>query len=832
MEYDYSGVLAYSQLKLGGICRKVLMSESSDKDSVFGLSGEQIERLLSIGYGKDGDVVEPPSTTSDSEHKPALSSVEETELSLQIDGYEVIEKVAEAGQGQVWRALQQSTGRFVAIKVPRLGSVTSERARVRFEREIELAARLKHPNIARIYDSGVERGQYYYVMDFVDGLNLDDYVMQHGLTHRQILELMRTVCQSVQHAHQNGVIHRDLKPSNIIVTKEGRPFIVDFGLAKGFFEDDQKLVISVDGETVGTPAYMSPEQAAGHTDKVDTRTDVYSLGVTLFTLLTGSNPHDLSGSHLEVLHRIADEEVKHPRSLNRKIDKDLEALLLKALDRDPDRRYSSAAGLTEDIDNYLKGEPLIAGSQSGVYRLRKFVKRNRLLVTSVAAVITVLVVGVVVSTIFALKARRQANLAQAVAGFLTEDLLQSIDPVKAQSQEVAIRHALDAASEKLEGKFQDEPLIEAQIRQTLGLTYRRIGEVQQAEPHLERVLRIREKELGEEHPDTQQTMRQLGLVYSNLGRYADAETLHTKSFELSRRILGEDHTVTLWSMAQVGTAAYNLGCYDKAESLWTRALRENRRLLGDEAQLTARTMAKLARAYTAQGRYDEAERLFLEALELQRRVESEESPELRITMGQLARLYTIQGKYDQAEPLLVTPLETLRRVLGERHRITLGTKHRLAMLYTAQGRYEEATRLLNETLNTRRQKYGDDHPHTLQTIKTMGQLRRAQQHYDEAESLLRQALDGSQRKLGPDHPETLESKHELAMLYKEQGRYDEAEPLLLEAVEGRILRLSEKHPYTQESIKNLIELYEACGKPEEADKWRAKLPRKEDAEEP
>ena len=281
------------------------MSKSSDNEFAFGFSGEQIGRLLSFGYNKDPENVEPHPSSSDSEHEPTSSSVEETETSPYIDGFEVIEKIAEAGQGQVWRALQQSTGRHIAIKIPRLGTVISERARIRFEREIELVARLNHPNIARIYDSGMNHGQYYYIMDFVEGSNLDDYVLKHAFTHRQILELMRTICQAVQHAHQNGIIHRDIKPANIIVTKEGSPVIVDFGLAKGFLEEDQNLVVSMDGETVGTPAYMSPEQAAGHIDKVDTRTDVYSLGVTLYTLLTGKNPHDLSGSRLEVMHRKA-----------------------------------------------------------------------------------------------------------------------------------------------------------------------------------------------------------------------------------------------------------------------------------------------------------------------------------------------------------------------------------------------------------------------------------------------------------------------------------------------------------------------------------------------
>jgi len=412
------------------------MSKSSDKKSAFGLSGDQIGRLLSVGYGKDPDVAGPSSSTGVPEVKDPQSEIEGSEPPLHIDGYELIEKIAEAGQGQVWRALQQSTGRDVAVKVPRAGSVTSERARIRFEREVELAARLKHPNIARIYDSGVDRGQYYYVMDFVEGSNLDEYVRQHSLTHRQILELMRTICQAVQHAHQNGIIHRDLKPSNIIVTDDDRPFIVDFGLAKGFLGDDQNLSVSIDGETVGTPAYMSPEQASGHMDNVDTRTDVYSLGVTLYTLLTGSNPHDLSGSRLEVIHRIADEEVRRPRSLDPKIDKDIEALLLKALDKNPDGRYPTAGGLAQDIDNYLRGEPLVAGSQSNVYRFKKFVQRNWLLVTGIAVVLAVLTAGSIVSTLFAVGQSRALSQAQAVTDFLTQDVLDSVTEIKGRDATV------------------------------------------------------------------------------------------------------------------------------------------------------------------------------------------------------------------------------------------------------------------------------------------------------------------------------------------------------------------------------------------------------------
>ena len=389
------------------------MDKSSKKTSAFGLSGEKIAHLLSIGREDD------------------LSGVvreDRYSAELRIEGYEIIEKIAEAGQGQVWRAIQLSTGRQVAIKAPRVRSLNSEEGMLRFEREIELIARLEHPHIARIYDSGVDQGQYYYVMDFISGLNLDEYVRQNKLTHRQILELVRTICLAVQHAHQNRVIHRDLKPSNIIITGDGHPYIVDFGLAKAILEDEQGPTISMDGETVGTPAYMSPEQAAGRVDEVDTRTDIYSLGAILFNLLTGESPHDLSGSRQQVLRRIEDGQAKRPRTVCRSIGRDLETLLLKTLDRDPNRRYSTASSLADDIENYLDDAPLMAGPPSTTYRLKKFIRRNAALSSAVLAAVVTLIVGLIITTAMYIQADRARAETQAVFDFLQTSVLESLDP--------------------------------------------------------------------------------------------------------------------------------------------------------------------------------------------------------------------------------------------------------------------------------------------------------------------------------------------------------------------------------------------------------------------
>jgi tetratricopeptide (TPR) repeat protein/Tol biopolymer transport system component/predicted Ser/Thr protein kinase len=372
-----------------------------EKKSTYGLTPEQLGRLLSVA-SKEADPVDSVSEDKSGKAKtPGPAG-----RSPQIKGYEILGKLGEAGQGQIWRALQVSTSREVALKVPRAGLISSEKALARFEREVEVAAALKHPNIAQIHDSGIHQGIYYYAMDLIEGMPLDEYVKKNDLSQRQILELMQIICQAVQHAHQNGVIHRDLKPSNIVVTEDGQPYIVDFGLAKNLLEDDSALTVSTDGEVAGTPAYMSPEQAAGHTDKLDTRTDVYSLGVLLFALLTGEYPHNLSGSRLEVMRRIAEEQVRRPRKVCPRIDNELELLLLKALNNDPDRRYSTAGEMASDIDNYLRGAPLTAGPESGIYHIKKFMRRHRTFVAAAAMIVLTTFAGFVVSTAMYFRAQR------------------------------------------------------------------------------------------------------------------------------------------------------------------------------------------------------------------------------------------------------------------------------------------------------------------------------------------------------------------------------------------------------------------------------------------
>lgn len=815
----------------------------ADEPSVFSSKPENVNRLFQY-------VFEQPVAEDEAPPAASVDTIAE-KPGGRIDRYLLQSILGEGGMGIVYLAEQEEpVKRLVALKVIKPG-MDSRRVIARFKAEQQTLALMNHPHIANVYDAGLTlSGRLYFVMEYVQGLPITDYCDQHRLTIEQRLRQFQEVCQAVQHAHQKGIIHRDIKPSNILVSTEDdkpTPKIIDFGVAKALNQPlTERTLATEDNQLLGTPEYMSPEQADMATEDNDTRSDIYSLGALLYELLTGVLPFDsdtLRTGGIERIRQIIREtDPKTPSTrltklgeeatklaenrrteiliLAKSLKKELEWIPLKAMRKDRAERYRSASELADDIENYLKGAPLLAGPLSTVYRFKKFVRRNRVLVTGIAAVLLVLIVGVVGIAIFAIKAERRRSEAQLVSDFLRFDVLGSAP--RARIGEATVAFMLDAAAKVLRDRFQERPLIEASLRETLGWTYRSIGEPDKAERHFEKAIEIYRQLHGDEHPDTLQASFSIGWVYEDQGRYRDMEHLWTTTLQIERRV--SDTQRQAHTMNGLAIALHYLGKNKEAESLFKEALKlqKTRHDRGEEdLEVLPWIKCNLARVYTVQGRYDEAEKLFRETIETAQ-WPVEHRSDLRYATER-ANMYREQGQYDKAEFLFDKTLETLRKDKGDEHFLTTLCMCGLVQLYVDQDRYEEANASFNEVLPIARRRLRKDHPVTIKLMNTLAVLYSKQKHYDEAEGLFDEVLKGRQRELGDDHPDTLESKNDLAVLFKQQGDHDKSEPLLLEALEGRRLKLGDKHPHTIESWQNMIDLYEAWNKPEKAKEWRTKL---------
>jgi len=777
-----------------------------DETSIFGAKPERLDRLVFEAL-QDSEAEEDGPTAW-------LGAVLERPGG-QIERYKLLNVLGEGGMGIVYLAEQaEPIRRQVALKVIKPG-MDSKRVIARFGAERQALALLDHPNIAHVYDAGTtETNRPYFVMEHVRGLPITEHCDHHKLAIEQRLRLFQQVCQAVQHAHQKGIIHRDIKPSNILVSMENDrsiPKIIDFGVAKAIAQPlTERTLATEDSQLLGTPEYMSPEQADAANEDIDTRSDIYSLGVLLYVLLTGVLPFESDTlreggiEHIRQIIRETDPKTPSTRlnklgeealsiaqnrrmeiqTLTRHLKKELEWIPLKAMRKERSERYRSASELSDDIDNYLKGIPLIAGPPSTIYRTRKFVRRHKALVTGVSAVLAVLVAGVIVSTLFAIRSEKQADLSNRVLSFLTNEVLMSADPSRAKRWEITLSEVLDAASENLKTKFSDEPLVEATIRHTLGNTYLSLGKSMAAEPHIERAYQIRRVELGQEHIDTLAST----LILSSLRLYQSK--------------------------------------YKEAERLCETVVYGRRKLLGPEHPDTFASMHKLAVVYWYQRRHAEAETLFYEVSEFRRHTLGEDHPDTLDALNGLAWAYMRQERYTEAQQIFERLHKTCLETLGEDHNIRGGFIDGLVSVYMKVDRLEEAESFGRKGLELKRNALGEEHPETLESMGLLAKVYAKQGRYEEAERLYKKVQETQQR-LSMQDRKVLDQLEGLAELYVEQSRYGEAEPLLQWAYQRRENLFGTEHPHTIDMLNQVVSLYEAWDKPEKADQWRAKLPRTE-----
>jgi len=774
------------QLPVGERAAFVLRACADDEDL-----HRRVMALLASNDRVSGFMEEPAPTVSDTRARVVAGE----KPGDRVDRYKLLQQIGEGGCGVVFVAEQQSpVVRRVALKVVKPG-MDSKSVIARFEAERQALALMDHPNIAHVFDAGTtESGRPYFVMELVEGVRITDYCDQHSLPTHARLELFVQVCDAIQHAHQKGIIHRDIKPSNILVTTEQGekpvPKVIDFGIAKAIGGQvlTDKTIFTAFEMLIGTPAYMSPEQAALTSNDVDTRTDIYSLGVLLYELLTGTTPFDtrelLKAGLDEVRRVIREEEPVRPSTrlsttvaadlvnvsrhhgtempkLIREIRGDLDWIVMKALEKDRTRRYATANGFSMDVARYLSGEAVLARPPSTWYFLRKLAERNQLLFGAVSIVATILVIGIVVVTLAltrertarreADKARRDAEADKArseeVTRFL-EDMLEGAAPSIALTRDTTIlKVILDRASKRLAVELTNQPAVQADLQARLGKVYGDIGQHAQAEAMFRPALSTRTRLFGEESEAASDVMLELGHVLDIQSKTTEGESYVRRALAVRQRLFGENNAKVAECYRILGSISWGRQQLPEAEAMLRKSLMILRQLRGDESSELSDSLLGLGTLAFARGNYQEAEKLFRHAMRNWERVLNEDHPSLMQCEHNLGSVLAAQGRDAEAEPLMRHALATRRKLHGEIHPAVVNSLQGLSRLLIRLKRFDEAEVAAREGLTAARKLWGDTNEETLQVLRDLINALLRQHKFDEAQQLFVEILPpGSESK--------------------------------------------------------------------------------------
>ncbi len=820
----------------------------------------RVEGLLEA-HNEPGEFLEPPAIGDATaqlgddgpDDRPAPRSVIEGPGS-RIGPYRLLQQIGEGGMGVVYMAEQEKPiRRKVALKIIKPGMDTGQVV-ARFEAERQALALMDHPNIARVLDAGTtDSGRPYFVMDLVRGIPITQFCDESKLSPRGRLDLFVPVCQAIQHAHQKGIIHRDVKPTNVMVTlHDGKPVpkIIDFGVAKA---TDQRLtertLFTQYGAIIGTPEYMSPEQAELSGLDVDTRTDIFSLGVLLYELLTGTTPLERAklreASYAEILRRIKEEEAPKPSTrishsgdrlaliaatrrteparLTRLVRGELDWIVMKALEKDRARRYETVNSLASDIQRYLDGEPVEAGPPSASYKLQKFARKHRAALATVGAFVVLLVMASMVSMYLAIRATQAERTAKAERN---RAMAAEVDAVRQRDRAVtaeqkakaeAARATTEAAIARSVNDFLQQDLLgqadvdnqarpglkpdpDIKVRTLLDRAAGAIGGKFVGQPAVEVAIR-----------------RTIAETYWALWLDPSAEMHFEQSLALARRELGTRHPDTLNAMVSQASVYAWKREYAKAEPLYVEALEGLHRVQGAEHPDTLRAMYRLAEMFFWRGNYSKAESLFDTTLKLSRKVFGEVHGDSLRIMVSLAGLYFDEGKFSDSEAITEKALEIGRRIRGENYRQTIYLTAVLADLYQTKGMYARADELYSQALERSPRLRGAKGFDTLQYTLWLGRLYNAQGKATQAEKLLTKALSDLRGTPGDYRQLTYRTTRALAETYEIEGKPTEAEVLYTQALDGTRAVWGEEHPWTLAVVWRLADLYVQDGRPEKAE---------------
>jgi len=731
-----------------------------------------------------------------------------------IGPYRLVRKLGEGGMGEVWLAEQSSpVKREVALKIIKAARYDKS-ALIRFDLERQALAMMDHPAIAKVFDAGsTAEGQPYFAMEYVQGVSITEYCDEKRLTPSERLLIFTKVCEGVQHAHQKAIIHRDLKPTNILVVEvDGKPVprIIDFGLAKAISQQPQRgTLVTRAGGLVGTPGYMSPEQMDPRTADVDTRSDVYSLGVVLYELLTGVLALDAqqweSKPFHEVLRQVHEEEPTSPstrlsndpaaaaiaekrstdpRQLANMLRGDLDWITLKALERDRARRYGTPAELAADLDRYLRNEPVIARPATLVYRTKKYVQRHKTGVAAATAATLLLVAFGVMQAIELRRITRERDRADRVTKFMT-GMFKVSNPSEARGNAVTAREILDKSSKDIDTGLRKDPELQAQLMETMAQTYAGLGLYSRAQDLVEHARAIQGSMFGERSRKTLASDSYLAQLLRAQGHLPEAEKLLQNTLEAQRQVLGPNDPDTLASMDRLGYVYANEARHADAEGLFRQTLNAERKVLGPDDPQTLSTLNELAEILTPQGRYTEADQIYGELIAAQKRTLGPDHPATLLSMSHAAENLEEEGRFPEAENMYSEVIAAQRRVLGPEHPQTLRAMMMLAVNMMKEGHYAEADKLQSQIIEVKTRTLGPTHTSTLQSMEMEALVLSREGHYADSEKMFRDVIETAGK---TGQPATVaEAWYNFACAEAARGRSDEAFADLNHAIENGLI---------------------------------------------